>query len=127
MCQQQYCLNMLHEAGVLGCKSASTPFEAGTHLYNDAGPIYEDITGYRKLVGKLLYLTNTRPNICFPIQQLSQFLDKPTMQHFRAAQRVLRYLKSCPGKGVFFPRSSSFQLLGFSDADWGGCPDSRQY
>ena len=77
-------------------------------------------------MGKLLYLNNTRPDITFVTQQLSQFLSNPTVAHHNAALRTLRYLKSCPGKGLFFPENSSLSLQGFSDADWAGCLDTRK-
>lgn len=126
LCQRQYCLDLLEDCGTLGSKPLSTPVEPGTHLHNADGPLYSDVSSYRRLIGRLLYLTTTRPDISFAIQQLSQFLDKPTETHYKAAQRVLKYLKGCPGKGIFFPRSSSLQILGFSDADWAGCPDTRR-
>jgi hypothetical protein len=74
----------------------------------------------------LLYLNTTRPDITFITQQLSQFLSHPTQTHHVAALRVLRYLKGCPGRGLFFPRNSSINLQGFSDADWAGCLDTRR-
>nr|KYP45329.1 Retrovirus-related Pol polyprotein from transposon TNT 1-94 [Cajanus cajan] len=126
LCQSQYCLDLLSDCEVLGCKPVNTPLEPGIHLYQDEGPAYLDIPGYRRLIGRLLYLTTTRPDICFATQQLSQFLANPRIQHYKAAQRVLRYLKGCPGKAIFFSRSSSLQLMDFSDADWGGCPDTRR-
>lgn len=76
--------------------------------------------------GRLLYLTNTRPDISHAVQQLSQFLDHPTIAHHKASQRVLKYLKGCPGKGLFLPRTAPSQILGFSDADWAKCPDTRK-
>ncbi|MCI23556.1 copia protein, partial [Trifolium medium] len=84
------------------------------------------IGGYRRLIGKLLYLTTTRPDISFAIQQLSQFLSSPTITHYETACRVVRYLKGSPGRGLFFPRQSSLQLLGFADADWANCVDTRR-
>jgi len=78
------------------------------------------------LIGRLIYLTNTRPDITFATQQLSQFPASPTEKHFVAATRILRYLKKCPGQGLFFPRQSSLFLSGFSDADWAGCLNSRR-
>jgi hypothetical protein len=62
----------------LGSKPASTPLDPAVKLHNDDSKPYADISQYRRLVGKLLYLTNTRPDICFATQQLSQFLSKPT-------------------------------------------------
>ncbi|CAJ2646289.1 unnamed protein product [Trifolium pratense] len=124
--QRQYCLDLLAETGDLGCKPSSIPMDPSLKLHHDDSAPYTDITGYRTLVGKLLYLTNTRPDIAFPVQQLCQFLDCPTQLHYKAAHKVLRYLKGCPGSGLYFPRSSDTQLVGFTDADWGGCVDTRR-
>lgn len=76
--------------------------------------LYEDPSGYRRLVGRLLYLTITRLELAYSIQVLSQFLAKPTISHHQAATRVLRYLKAIPGQGLFFPTSSNLQLKAFS-------------
>ncbi|GAU29576.1 hypothetical protein TSUD_153260 [Trifolium subterraneum] len=124
--QRQYCLELLAETGDLGCKPSSVPMDPGHKLHHDDSTPHQDITGYRTLVGKLLYLTNTRPDIAFPVQQLCQFLDCPTVLHYKEAHKVLRYLKGCPGTGLFFPRSSDTHLVGFTYADWGGCIDTRK-
>ncbi|PNY00882.1 putative copia-type protein [Trifolium pratense] len=126
LCQRKYCLELLTETSTLGCKPSSIPMDPSNRLHHDDSEPHHDITEYRVLVGKLLYLTSTRPDIAFPVQQLSQFLDAPTSIHFKAAHKVLKYLKGNPGTGLFFPRNSSIQLLGFSDADWGGCIDNRR-
>ncbi|MCI03083.1 copia protein, partial [Trifolium medium] len=126
LCQRKYCLDLLSDAGLLASKPVSTPSDASIKLHVDNGPLYDDVSAYRRLVGRLLYLTTTRPDITFITQQLSQFLSKPTQIHYNAAIRVLKYLKSCPGRGLFFPRASPLQLFGFSDADWAGCKDSRR-
>jgi hypothetical protein len=126
LCQRKYCLDLLADSGLTNSKPVSTPSDPSIKLHNDSSPMYEDISSYRRLIGRLLYLNTTRPDITFITQQLSQFLTKPTHIHHAAAMRVLRYLKSCPGKGLFFPRDSTLQLLGFSDADWAGCLDSRR-
>lgn len=106
LCQRQYCLNLLTDTGVLGAKPVTTPMEPGSHLYQDDGPLHHNVESYRKLVGRLLYLTTTRLDISFVVQQLSQFLSKPTTCHYKAALRVLHYLKGTPGQGLFFSRSS---------------------
>jgi len=84
-----------------------------SHLQNDDSAPFEDVACYSRLICRLHYLTTTRLDISFPIQQLSQFLSKPTICHFRAAQRVLHYLKGAPGQGLFFSRKSTLQLHGF--------------
>lgn len=88
----------------------STPLEHGTHLSQDSSPPHPNILEYRRLIGRLIYLTNTRPDISFATQQLSQFLDSPTETHFKAAHRVLKYLKANPGRGLFFSRNASLHL-----------------
>jgi hypothetical protein len=116
----------LHDTGLLGAKPAKTPLDNSVKLHQDDTPPYEDIAGYRRLVGKLLYLTTTRPDIAFVTQQLSQFLSSPTQTHYDTACRVVRYLKGSPGRGLLFRRDAQLQLLGFTDADWAGCLDSRR-
>ncbi|CAJ2643328.1 unnamed protein product [Trifolium pratense] len=125
ICQRKYCLDLLKDTGLIGSKPAPTPLDHSTKIHQDSSAAYEDIGGYRRLIGKLLYLTTTRPDISFATQQLSQFLSSPTITHYDTACRVVRYLKGTPGRGLFFPRSSSLQLLGFADADWANCLDTR--
>ena len=95
-------------------------------LLKDDGHPFPDIAAYRRLVGQLLYLTNTRPDICFAVTYLSQFLSAPMSSHYNAALRILRYLKGSPGRGLFFPCHSSLQIKAFSDSDWASCPESRR-
>lgn len=66
----------------------------------------KDASAYRRLVGKLIYLTITRPDISYPVHILSQFLSKPTTAHNDAALRLVRYLKNAPGQGLFFSSSN---------------------
>lgn len=124
--KRQYCLNLLANSGLLGCKPIGTQLEPGTHLLQDDSGSYPDIPAYRCLVGCLLYLTTTRPDISFATQQLSQFLSSPTMTHFQSAQRVLKYLKGSPGKGIMFSRSSSCSWWDSVMQTGGGCPDSHR-
>ncbi|XP_024626656.1 uncharacterized protein [Medicago truncatula] len=126
LCQRKYGLDLLSDTGLLDSKPVATPSDPSIKLYHDDSPLYTDIPAYRRLVGRLLYLNATRPDITFITQQLSQFLSKPTQTHYNAALRVLRYLKTCPGKGLHFPRSSLPYIQGYSDADWAGCRDTRR-
>lgn len=126
LCQRKYCLDLLKDSGMTGSKPCSTPMDSALSLHQDSIEPLADPLSYRRLVGRLLYLTSTRPDITFATQQLSQFMGNPTQMHLRAAMRVLHYLKSSPGTGLTFRRDSPIQILGFSDADWATCVDSRR-
>jgi hypothetical protein len=126
LCQRKYCLDLLDDSGLLGAKPISTPSDPTIKLHHDSSPPFNDIPSYRRLVGRLLYLNTTRPDITYITQQLSQFLSNPSQTRYNAGMRVLRYLKGCPGSGIFFPRDSDSHIQGFSDADWAGCKDTRR-
>lgn len=126
LCQRKYCLDLLNDSGLLGSKPVSTPSDPSIKLHNDTSPPFSDVSTYRRLIGRLIYLNTTRPDITFITQQLSQFLSKPTQTHYHAALRVLKYLKGSPGKGIFFPRASGLHIQGYTDADWAGCKDTRR-
>jgi hypothetical protein len=76
--------------------------EPNVKFTETSGSLLEDPTSYRRLVGRLLSLTITRPDISFAVQVLSQFMDQPRTSHLEAANRVLRYIKASPGQGLFF-------------------------
>lgn len=103
LCQRQYCLDLLKDTGAIGSKPVSTPLDPSVRIHQDNSEPHTDISEYRRLIGRLLYLTTTRPDISFVVQQLSQFLAQLTTQHFKAAHRILRYLKRSPGTGLCFP------------------------
>lgn len=107
---KQYCLEVLPECGVLGCKPVSTPLEPGVHLHPAISP---SCLIFPVMGEWLLYLTTTHQHNCFATEKLNKFLPKTTMLHFKAAHRVLRYLKGCFGRGIFFPWTSSLQLMGY--------------
>jgi hypothetical protein len=119
-------LELLEDAGILGSKPAATPFDPSTKLGATTGTPFTDASSYRRLIGRLLYLTNTRPDISYSVQHLSQFVSRPMVPHYQAAQRILKYLKSSPAKGLFFSSSSELKLHGFADSDWACCPDTRR-
>ena len=124
--QQSYCIHLLDDVGFLGCKPTSTPFASKTHLHLDSSDPYEDPPGYLHLVGRLLYLTMTCPNVCFSTQQLSQFMAAPNVFHHQAAIRLLRYLKGCLGRGLLYPRIFDMHPGGFNNANWATCLYTRR-
>jgi hypothetical protein len=124
--QRKYAMKLLHDSGNLSTKPATTPCDPSTKLTNEGSTPYSNQSAYRRLVGRLLYLTHTRPDIAFSVQQLSQYVSRPLKSHFRAANRVLRYLKYAPSQGLFFPASTSLRLSIFVDSDWACCLDTRK-
>ncbi|KAK4386771.1 Retrovirus-related Pol polyprotein from transposon RE2 [Sesamum angolense] len=93
---RKYACDLLQEAGLLGTKPVDTPMDSITDFWNDDGNYLEDKTKYRRLVGKLIYLTVTRPDISFAVGLVSQFMDKPRSVHWEAALRILKYIKASP-------------------------------
>ena len=91
--QRKYILDLLKDCNMEDCKSVTVPFKHGVHLGVKDTPLFEDVEFYRRIVGKLLYLNMTRPDISYTVQQLSQFLNNPAVSHFQAAMHVLQYLK----------------------------------
>ncbi|XP_019189719.1 PREDICTED: uncharacterized protein LOC109184126 [Ipomoea nil] len=126
LCQRKYTLEILQENGFLDAKPVATPCITGSKLTTTDDTLLNNPEIYRRLVGKLLYLTNTRPDITYSVQQLSQFMDKPRDTHLVAAHRILRYLKASPGKGLFYAANSKVNLKGFSDSNWATCTETRK-
>ncbi|XP_056853064.1 uncharacterized mitochondrial protein AtMg00810-like [Raphanus sativus] len=126
VCQRKYTLNLLDDYGLLGCKPSSVPMDPTLHLTKDLGTLLTTPTKYRELIGRLLYLCITRPDISFAVHQLSQFLSVPTDVHYQAALKVLRYLKTNPGQGLMYASDSELCLNAFADADWATCKDTRR-
>ena len=126
MNQRKYALELLTDIGLLACKPAVTLMDNLVKLSSTGSVSFTDVHVYRRLIGRLMYLTNTRPDITFSVQQLSQFLDKPTIAHYNATIKILKYVKGAPSLGLVFSSSSSAHLKGFCDNDWGTYSDSRQ-
>jgi Reverse transcriptase (RNA-dependent DNA polymerase) len=123
--QRKYVLNLLKETGKLGAKPASTPMETNIKLGIDNGETLSDIGQYQRMVGKLIYLTVTRPDIAFVVSVISQFMHAPCTSHLSAVDRILRYLKGTPGQGIWMKKNDSNNVVGFSDADWARSCDRK--
>lgn len=124
--QRKYTLELLEDAGLLGCKPVTVPMEPNLKMSATDGDLLPDPSVYRRIVGRLLYLTHTRPDINYAVHKLSQYMSAPRTVHLKAANKILRYLKNDPGQGLFYSAYFDLQLTAFSDADWAACPDSRR-
>jgi hypothetical protein len=124
--QRKYALEILEDTDFLASKPAKFPMEPNAKLSKTSGSPLSDPSSYRRLVGRLLYLTISRPNISYAVQVLSQFMDQPHSTHLDVVHRVLRYIKGSPDQGLFFSAHSSLQLKAFCDSDWAGCVDTCQ-
>ncbi|XP_059450349.1 uncharacterized mitochondrial protein AtMg00810-like [Corylus avellana] len=125
--QRKYALEILEDSGLLAAKPSKFPIGQNIKFTKSDDSLLEDPTIYRRLIGRLIYLTITRHDLAYAVQNLSQFMDQRRQPHLEAAHRVLRYLKNSPGHGIFFPSSSDFQIKVFCDADWARCLDTRRY
>ncbi|WCJ28653.1 Retrovirus-related Pol polyprotein from transposon RE1 [Euphorbia peplus] len=136
--QGKYIRDMLHEAGLSNVQAVSSPFQSGVNLFAGS-PEIGNAEAYRRIIGKLLYLGFTRPDISYVTQQLSQFLQHPTEIQMNAALHVLKYLKGTHKKGLLYPSGVNLQMKAycrndydemimeaFTDADWARCPETRR-
>ena len=85
-----------------------------------------DQTLYRSMIGSLLYLTASRPDIMFSVCMCARFQANPKEAHMVAVKRILRYLKHTPSIGLWYPKGARFQLVGSSDSDYAGCKIDRK-
>ena len=103
--RRKYVLDLLSEIGMLRCKPSDTPIEAGKKT-RDAGDAV-DKDRYQRLVGKLIYLSHTRPDIAFAVSIVSQHMHSPREAHLEAVYKILKYLKGSPGKGLLFKKNEN--------------------
>ncbi|XP_071728755.1 uncharacterized mitochondrial protein AtMg00810-like [Rutidosis leptorrhynchoides] len=119
--QRKYCLELINEFGLLAAKPVNTPIDVNVSSYKGENEdIIKNMSVYQKLVGKLIYMTVTRPDISYVVHVLSQFMHAPAVSHLKIAFRVLKYLKGCPGKGISINKGmKNFDITAFVDSDWG--------
>ncbi|GMP98380.1 hypothetical protein CsSME_00046293 [Camellia sinensis var. sinensis] len=124
---RKYVLDLLKEIGMLGCKACDTPLELNQKLGDDeGGGATVDRGSYQRLVGKFIYLFHFRPDIAVAVSVVSQFMHAFHQIHFEAVMRILKYLKSAPGKGLYFSKYDHFRVEAYTDADWVGLVTDRR-
>jgi hypothetical protein len=124
--QSQYILEILERAGMSDCKPCSTPIDTSAKVSSTEGSPVDDLTHYRGLAGALQYLTFTRPDISYAVQQVCLHMHDPREPHYALIKRILRYLHGTLDHGLQLRRTDTSTLVAYSDADWAGCPDTRR-
>ncbi|KAJ9552678.1 hypothetical protein OSB04_016723 [Centaurea solstitialis] len=124
--QSKYIFDLLKKYDMSGCRSIGTLMATG----NSIGPDHEgkdvDLRNYRSMVGSLMYLTASRPDIMFATCVCARYQAKPKESHLAAVKRIFRYLKGTPYYGIWYPKGLGFELQAYTDADYGGCNMDRK-
>ncbi|GJZ82660.1 ribonuclease H-like domain-containing protein [Tanacetum coccineum] len=123
--QRKYALQLLERAHMVNCNPSRTPVDTESKLGPD-GVLVQDPTLYRSLAGGLQYLTFTRPDLSYAVQQICLYMHDPREPHLAALKRILRYVQGTLDLGLHLYASSTTSLVGYTDADWAGCPSTRR-
>ena len=126
LCQRKYTIDLLSKTGLLESKPVDTPMEHNHKLFQCSNSTNIDKGRYQRLVGKLIYLSHTRPDITYAVNVVSQFMHDPRKLHMDVVERILKYLKSTPGKGILFSNYGNLKVEGYTNADWAGSKDDTR-
>jgi hypothetical protein len=124
--QTKYIQDILNKFGMKDAKPIKTPMGTNGHLDLDTGGKSVDQKVYRSMIGSLLYLCASRPDIMLSVCMCARFQADPKEVHLRAMKRIMRYLVYTPKFGLWYPKGSTFDLIGYLDADWAGCKIDRK-
>jgi hypothetical protein len=115
--QRKYVLDLLAETRMLGCHPCGSPIDRNHQTCAHSGdPVYKG--SYQRLVGRLIYLCHTRPDISYVVNVVSRYMHDPRTRHMEVVYQILRYLKRTPGKGLWFRKNQNLDLEGYCDVDW---------
>jgi hypothetical protein len=124
--QTKYTHDMLKKFDMVNAKPIKTPMPTNRHLdLNEEGKAV-DIKVYHSMIGSLLYLCTSRPDIMLSVCMCARFQANPKECHLVAVKRILRYLVHTPNLVLWYPNGSKFNLLGYSDSDYAGCKEDRK-
>ncbi|XP_039118801.1 secreted RxLR effector protein 161-like [Dioscorea cayenensis subsp. rotundata] len=111
---------------MLHCNPIASPINLNEKLHSEDSSGKIDGSKYRKIVGNLLYLTHTHPDIIHVVSVVARFMQTPTKHHYEAVKRILRYVSGTTGYGIHYTKNEEFVLFGYFDSDWGGSSDDRR-
>nr|GEY12842.1 retrovirus-related Pol polyprotein from transposon TNT 1-94 [Tanacetum cinerariifolium] len=122
--QSKYVLEILNKYGMESCDPVGTPMEIKDKLDLDQNGTQVDATKYRSMIGALMYLTSSRPDIVHATCLCARYQAKPTEKHLKEVKRIFCYLRGTVNMGLWYSKDSGFELTGFSDVDYTGCKDT---
>ena len=125
VCQTKYARDLLAKAGMDTCRSCTTPCKPHCQLLASEGDSLSDPTIYMSIVGALQYLTFTRPDLCYAVNTVCQYMTQPSDLHFQLVKRILWYIHGTLDHGLTFT-SGSWDLHAYSDADWASDVNTRR-
>lgn len=125
--QTSYAKKVLERSGMGECKPTKYPMEPATQIHKDEKGKPVDSTAYKSVVGGLRYLVHTRPDLSFAVRIVSRYMERPTVLHWNAVKRILRYLKGTLSYGLVYSKASNNNMVlsGYSDSDLAGQVDDR--
>lgn len=124
--QAKYAREILERFGMINCKPVSNPVVTGSKLSKRGGGAEVDITNYKQMVGSLMYLTATRPDLMYVVCLTSRYMEKPTEVHLQAAKRIMRYLRGTVNFGILYSSQGKEELIAYTDSDYAGDIDDRK-
>ncbi|CAM8913610.1 unnamed protein product [Rhodiola kirilowii] len=124
--QQKYVREILKKFGMESAKTCATPMSPNDSLAKDESSLQVDPTLYRGMIGSLLYLTASRPDILFSVCLCARFQADPKESHVKAVKRILRYLKGTDDLCLFYPKGGDLRLMAYTDADYADCKTDRK-
>lgn len=124
--QHKYTLDLLKDVRLTACSASVVSMEQNHQLLSlDGSPTISNVSLYRWLVGRLIYLTILRPDITYVVHVLAQFMTAPKFSHFHDVFKLLKYIKGACGQGLLWSSKSTLQLTAYCDVDWGSCKLTR--
>ncbi|GKC11670.1 ribonuclease H-like domain-containing protein [Tanacetum coccineum] len=123
--QKKYAIDLIDKAHMDNCNPSRTPIDTESKLGSDGDPV-SDLTLYRSLAGSLQYLTFTRPDISYAVQQVCLYMHDSREPYFSALKQILRYVRGTLDYGLQLFSSSTTELVAYFDADWVGCPTTQR-